>query len=392
MKISILVQDLSNNCLARGYCLAKILQRKYAVEIVGLEPQTGIWPPLANDNSIEIEPIKVSNGGFKKYLQLRKLLEAIDGDVIYASKPLFTSYGIGLLKKIQDKTPLILDIDEWELGFAEEKKRNKSILAKLKYLTSSAIHLFGRRSYWNTLISEKLVRFADAITVSNSFMQKRFGGTVIPHIRDADILDPSRFDKYVCRRKYNIDSDKKVVMFVGTPRFHKGLEDLVKAISFINNEEVILVIVGLLDDVYSKKIVSQARKLLDGKFMGFGIQPLDTIPEFISMCDLFVIPQKRNFATIGQIPAKVFDAMAMAKPIIATDVNDLSDTLDGCGWIVEPGNPEQLADTIIAILKNYNEAENLGKRARLKFIEKYSINALENVLIPMFEKYRGRRN
>ena len=33
---------------------------------------------------------------------------------------------------------------------------------------------------------------------------------------------------------------------------------------------------------------------------------------------------------------KVFDAMDMEKPIIATDVADLQLILDGCGLVVEP--------------------------------------------------------
>ncbi len=38
--------------------------------------------------------------------------------------------------------------------------------------------------------------------------------------------------------------------------------------------------------------------------------------------------------------------MAMAKPIIATSVSGIPEVLDGCGWIVEPENPKQLAETI----------------------------------------------
>jgi glycosyltransferase involved in cell wall biosynthesis len=48
-------------------------------------------------------------------------------------------------------------------------------------------------------------------------------------------------------------------------------------------------------------------------------------------------------ATVGQIPAKLFDAMAMAKPIVATDVNDFAGILDGCGLVVKPGMPEEPA-------------------------------------------------
>jgi hypothetical protein len=42
MKISILTPDLSHNYLGRAYLLAKILQRHYEVEIIGLMFGEGI--------------------------------------------------------------------------------------------------------------------------------------------------------------------------------------------------------------------------------------------------------------------------------------------------------------------------------------------------------------
>jgi hypothetical protein len=54
------------------------------------------------------------------------------------------------------------------------------------------------------------------------------------------------------------------------------------------------------------------------------MQPFDEIPKWVAAADVIAIPQKDSPATWGQLPSKVFDAMAMAKPIVATDVNDLS--------------------------------------------------------------------
>lgn len=65
----------------------------------------------------------------------------------------------------------------------------------------------------------------------------------------------------------------------------------------------------------------------------------------------------------------------MAKPIITTNVSDLPEILDGCGWIVEPENPEQLAQAIQYVLNNPQEAEEMGRKARKKCIEKYSWDA-----------------
>jgi len=119
----------------------------------------------------------------------------------------------------------------------------------------------------------------------------------------------------------------------------------------------------------------------------FGIQPFDKIPQFLAMADVVVIPQKKNLATIGQIPAKLFDAMAMAKPIIATDVSDIPEILDGCGWVVEPENPEKLADAIKYVFDHPLEAETMGQKAREKCIDRYSWEAMEKVLINIFKKY-----
>jgi glycosyltransferase involved in cell wall biosynthesis len=121
--------------------------------------------------------------------------------------------------------------------------------------------------------------------------------------------------------------------------------------------------------------------------MAFGLQPFRIIPEFLALADIVVIPQKRNFATIGQMPAKVFDAMAMEKAIVATSVSDLSEILDECGWIVEPDNPARIAEKIEYVLAHPLESKIMGKKARLKCEQNYSWDILEMVLAGVFDKY-----
>ena len=387
MKISILSPDLSQNCLGRAYLLAKILQRHYDVEIVGPMFGDEIWGPVVNDKSIIYKFVKIS-GRFKPYWQISKLVKKIDGDVIYASKPLFTSFGIGLVKKVLKKKPLILDIDDWQMGFIKESYNRLSVYRRFRFIVSSTLYFYSSGSYWNNLINEKLIHFADEITVSNNFLKEKFGGTIIWHGRDTNNFDPQKYNKKLLREKYKINDSKKVIMFLGTPREHKGVEILINAVSMIKNKDIVLFIVGIGDnDNYGKKLTETAKEMLGDKYKGFGIQPFEKIPEFLTLADVVVIPQKNNFATIGQVPAKVFDAMAMAKPIIATNVSDLPEILDGCGWIGEPENSEKLAGAIQNVLKNPKEAEEIGQKARQKCIEKYSWDAMEKVLIKIFKKY-----
>lgn len=103
MKISILTPNLSSNSLGRAYLLAKILQRKYKLEIIGPIWGDGIWKPVKKDKSITYKFVKIE-GRFKPYWQLQELSKKISGDIIYASKPIYASLGIGLLKKFKKKS------------------------------------------------------------------------------------------------------------------------------------------------------------------------------------------------------------------------------------------------------------------------------------------------
>ena len=387
MKISILTPDLSNNCLGRSYLLAKVLQRRFDVEMLGPLFGKTIWEPVTNDNTIVYKTVKVGNG-LKPYLQLAKLYKKIDGDVILASKPLFTSLGIGLLKKVSATRPLVLDIDDWQMGFIRERAAQYSSYQRIRSLLVSLLLIYKMQSFWNNLIFEKLYSFADEIIVSNTFLKNKFGGTVVWHGRDTNAFDPSRYDKTSIRHKYDIELDCKIVLFLGTPRKHKGIEDLIDAVRLLNDSSIVLMLVGInFDQPYASHLLDVAQNKLGNNFKGYGAQQFNSIPEFLSMADVVVIPQKKNLATIGQMPAKVFDAMAMAKPVIATEVSDLPEILDNCGYIVPPDNPEKLFKAIRFVLKNERKAGYIGKLAREKCVIKYSWDAMEAKLCSIFEQY-----
>jgi len=413
MKIAILSPDLSHNGLGRAYLLAKVLERRYEVEVVGPLFGDEIWQPLAEDTSVHYKWTKLKQGPypswrrkalmtFTSYWQLNDLAKRIDADAVYACKPLLTSFGLGLLKKLREHVPLVLDIDDWEMGMVKGYNINNSATARtlsnrtrayneqrrLRSFLASALRIYDYSSPLNARVGEKLMQFANKITVSNTYLREKFGGQVIYHGRDTHAFDPSRFDRERLRVKYDIDDDDQIVMFLGTPRPWKGILDLVQAVASIKRHNVRLFVVGLNDkDPYSIRVARTAQQELRERFRGFEQIPFARVPELLTVADVVVIPQKRDFASVGQLPAKVFDAMAMAKPVVATNVNDLPKILDGCGWIVEPGNPDQLAASIAHVLSNPEKANEMGQLARKRCIEKYSWDALESLLVGVFEEY-----
>ena len=380
MKISILTPDFSSNCFGRAWLLAKVLQRHYEIEIVGPIFGDGIWKPVADDKSINYKYVWIEKSSLF-YLKASSLFREITGDVIYVSKPYMTSYGIGLLYKLIKKGPLVLDIDDWELGFCKGPYVELSLPKKIRNFISS---FWDYSYYWNIFFMEKMVPLADEIIVSNSFLQKKFGGIIIPHGRDTELLAPERFDGKRLRKKFGLQ-DRQIISFIGSPRIHKGLEDLVEAISRLRRSDVALMLVGIGEG--EREFLLWAKEKLGKQLIFFGEQSMTGIGEFLAASDLIVVPQRDSWATKGQTPAKIFDAMSMAKPIISTAVSNIPEILDNCGLVVEPGNVEELAEKIDLLLSDRDLASKLGENARKKCIEKYSWDAMEKILLKVFEKY-----
>lgn len=367
MLVSVVSPDLSHNCLGRAYVLAQLIERNHEVEIVGPQLRDDIWEPIKDE--YEYKGVRTGSRLYQFPFAVPDLLNRISGDVVYASKPRTTSYGLSLLATLGRDRPLILDVDDWETGFSYRHGRVETYLKGVpRLLTANSIY------YKRSL--EALSGLADTHTVSNRFLQDRFDGTIIPHAKDTDKLDPTRFDKTNVRDELDLPPDDFLVMFSGTPRPHKGVDDLARAVAAIDRDDVRAVVVGAHESEY----VDTVRKLGGDSIILRGMQPFDEIPKWLAAADVIAIPQKDNPATWGQMPSKVFDAMAMAKPVIASDVSDLPTVLEDCGRIIEPGDIEELREAIVDLARHPELCEELGRRARQRCIKKYSYDALAPVM------------
>src|SRR5262245_7866873 len=220
MKVTVLAFDLSDNATGRADLLARLLAPRYEVQVVGPRFGAEIWRP-ARDGGVDYRA--VGGGRYPAFAsRFSDLLELIDGDVIYASKLRPTSYGLGLLARRRRHRPLLLDIDDWELGFFYRSRPWRRI-GRTPNLSNPT------RLPWTWLV-ERLARQADAVTVASRFLADRFGGLLIPHVRDTEAWDPARYDRKAGQRDLGADG-RPVVMFLGTPRGYKGIDDLVEAVA-----------------------------------------------------------------------------------------------------------------------------------------------------------------
>jgi glycosyltransferase involved in cell wall biosynthesis len=381
MKISIVTPDFSHNCLGRAWLLAKLLQPNFDIEMIGPAFGNGIWEPLKDECDF---PIKVVKGYPNGQFEFKKMLRLISGEVIYASKPLMPSFGVGLVKKILKGKPLVLDIDDWELGFGKEFYDS---LAWHKKINDFRLSLSDFTSYYYSMIMDRLIPLANAVTVAGDVLADKYGGIVIWHCRDTALFDPSRYNNDELKRKHlHVRDNSFIVSFIGTPRPHKGLHNLIDAIEILDNEQIFLLIVGMDENEYCRKLIAKINSsIIKDRVIVFPEQSFKLLPEYLAISDLVVIPQRETSTSLGQVPAKIFDAMAMAKPIISTGVYDIPNILDNCGWIVQDGKMRDLAEKIFYVFKHRDEAIENGLKARERCIAHYNLELMREKTASVFK-------
>jgi glycosyltransferase involved in cell wall biosynthesis len=180
---------------------------------------------------------------------------------------------------------------------------------------------------------------------------------------------------------------ERVVMFLGTPRGYKGVEELCAAVARLARPDVALALVGTDPD-------SATGRDLGRRYPGVrlaGPIPFGRVPEYLLAADVVAVPQRETTDTRGQVPAKIFDAMALGLPVVSTRVSMIPEILDGCGVVVAPGDVGALAQAIGHLLDHPEERRRLGERARERCVERYSFAAARRELFPLIERVLARR-
>ena len=120
--------------------------------------------------------------------------------------------------------------------------------------------------------------------------------------------------------------------------------------------------------------------------------PFGEVPRFLVAADVVAVPQRATSDTMGQVPAKLFDAMALGRPVVSTAVSMIPEILDGCGLVVPPGDVRALGAALGRLLGDRAMAGALGRRARARCEEHYSFAAARRRLYPLVDSLarRGR--
>jgi colanic acid biosynthesis glycosyl transferase WcaI len=188
--------------------------------------------------------------------------------------------------------------------------------------------------------------------------------TVIPNWVDTTALAPAPRDNAWARA--NGFAHKFVVMHSGNVGHAQDLESLIRAATLLDDVDgLVVAIIG--GGARRAELVALAREMNADRVRFMPYQPRETLAESLSAADVHVVGLARGLAGYV-VPSRLYGVLAVARPVIcAADAESETAQLVervGCGIVVEPGRPVQLADAIRRARFGELDLEELGKRGR----------------------------
>jgi glycosyltransferase involved in cell wall biosynthesis len=192
----------------------------------------------------------------------------------------------------------------------------------------------------------------------------------------ADCVDPNAFHPHVLTReersalrgRYSIPPDAQVVVYLGILQDYQGIPHLIRAAKLVTEQRpnTFFLIMGF---------PNQARYRELAKSIGVadrvrlpGLVPREDNPSHLALGDIAAAPKLS--ATEGA--AKLLYYMAMGLPVVAFDTPVSREYLGEWGLCAEPGSIEGLAEDILTLLEQPEEARRRGQRLRERVLEQYT--------------------
>ena len=165
-----------------------------------------------------------------------------------------------------------------------------------------------------------------------------------------DAVDVDKFDisisKEEAKGRLGFSHSAKTVLYAGSAYGWRGVDTLKKATALMSGIEAVFV---------SNK-------------------PHSEIPLYLKAADVLVLPNsaKEDISRLYTSPLKMFEYMASGTPIVASDLPSIREVLNESNAnFFEPDNSEDLAQTINAVLHNYDAALQKAESA-LKDVQAFT--------------------
>ncbi|MDA7645519.1 glycosyltransferase family 4 protein [bacterium] len=303
-------------------------------------------------------------------------------NVIVATSPQFFCGWAGVILSRLLRIPFVLEIrDIWPDSIAAVGAINHKLplllLSKLEqcmYRASDDIVTVGN-GYRDTLIQRGVP--------SNKIR-------VIPNGADLDRFKPRI--PIPLNHKKNAHTHLFTCVYIGTIGMASRLDLILKVATLFqvqNEDRFHFYIVGDGSDRNRLQLESENLRLRNVTFTG--LVKKSEIPNFIDRADACIVHLRKDplFETV--LPSKLFEAMAMAKPIILGVQGAAADLLQmaNAGISITPEDPKGLIEALRKLQESSSFCQKLGEAGRKFVCKEYNRDHFANVyLARILEKYR----
>ncbi len=277
-------------------------------------------------------------------------------DMVISTSPQFFCGLAGYFVSRRLKCPWMLEIrDLWpESLIAVGAIRQKHIIRLLEKIESfmykkadhiiCLTHAFKRHIMKRGIVEERL--------------------SIITNGADLNQFKPIPKNENEVSKQYGLD-DKFVVSFIGTHGMAHGLDTVLDAAKRLKDEkDILFLLVG--DGAERQRLVQEKKKRDLGNILMVGQQEKRLMPHFISASDVCMALLKKSDLFKTVIPSKIFEAMAMERPIILGVEGESKEIIESaqCGICIEPENDKQLADAILKLFNSQDVCRRLAKNGK----------------------------
>ncbi len=298
-------------------------------------------------------------------------------DVIYQRMSVENYAGVLLSRRL--RVPLILEYNGSEAWAArhwgDRALRYETIAISAEDVSLRHAHLCVTVS--DVLGDELLARGVDPERV-----------VVHPNGVDPTQYDPARFgeaERVEIRRRYGIPPDAIVVGFIGTFGQWHGVEQLAAAArslvdehpDWLDQRHVRFMLIG--DGLRMREVRELVGAAPYKRFVTLtGLVPQAEGAAHLAAADILVsphVPNANGSAFFGS-PTKLFEYMAMGRPIIASDLDQIGDVLRASGepvaLLTRPGDSAAIATAVRQLVDDPALRERLGAAARESALERFT--------------------
>jgi glycosyltransferase involved in cell wall biosynthesis len=268
-------------------------------------------------------------------------------DVVFATSPPLPGALAAALAARARRTPFVLDVrDIWP---AAAQALGELSSRRLVSVLERAERYLYRTSARVTATTRPFCRHIDRIA----------GRPVAVHLPNG-----ARDDLFELPLRPRPDNGTFVVGYAGNLGLAQGLQIVFDAADRLRREDVRFLIVGdgpLAGDFQARR----DRRELDAIDL-HGAVPASEVGEILLSCDALLVPLRRHALLADFIPSKLYDAMAVGRPVILAATGEAAAVVSEarCGVVVPPEDGDALASVVRRLARDRERARALGESAR----------------------------